>query len=178
MPLTAAQKTTLKAAIEANTTVLAFSGGNAQINTVFNAASLNAGDAQLIAEHYNLFGPANTHTAWKTSVTITQIGDKINGTELAGLSSLNSTRLQTVVALSSAGVNPSLVDRRQFFDDIFSGAGGATTRANLLALWKRLCRNVEKVFATGTGSDASPATLTFEGTITGNDVSDLHGLPD
>jgi hypothetical protein len=178
MALTPAQKLTLKTHVEANTTVLAFGAGNQQINTVFNAASLNAGDAQLIAEYYNLLGPANTHTVWKTLVTITQVGDKINGTELAGLSSLNSTRLQTVVILSAGGVNPSLLDRRQFFDDIFSGAGGATTRANLLALWKRLCRNVEKVFATGTGSDASPATLVFEGSVSGNDISDLHGLPD
>ncbi len=59
---------------------------------------------------------------------------------------------------AGAGVNPSLADRRQCFDDIFSGAGGATTRANLLALWKRLATFAQKLFSTGTGSDAVPAT--------------------
>lgn len=177
MPLTQAQKLTLRTNIQNNTTVLAFGGGNMTISAAFAQATLGSGDATVIADWYNLFGVANTHTVWKTSVSITQIGDNINGTELAGLSSLNSTRLQTVVVLSSGGVNPSLIDRRQFFDDIFSGAGGVNTRANLLTLWKRLCRNVEKVFTTGTGSDASPATLTFEGTISGNDILDIRGLP-
>jgi hypothetical protein len=70
----------------------------------------------------------------------------------------------------SAGVNPSLIDVRQMFDDIFSGAGGTNTRANLLALWKRLATRGEKIFATGTGSDPSPGTLTFEGNISYQDV--------
>lgn len=177
MSLTSAQKLLLRTDIQNNATVLQFGTGANQINTIFSGASLNAGDAQVIADWYNLFGSATTHTAWKTNVSITEIGDKINGTELAGLSSLNNTRLQTVVILSQQGVNPSMTDRRTFFDDIFSGAGGTQTRANLLALWKRLMTNTEKVLSTGTGSDASPATLSFEGSISGNDISDIHGLP-
>jgi hypothetical protein len=178
MPLNSdAQKLTLRTHIQANATVLAFSGGAMAISAAFAQPTLDAGDAGVIADWYNLTGAAGTHTAYKSNVSITQVGDKINGTELAGLSSLNSTRLQTVVVLSAGGVNPSLADRRQFFDDIFSGAGGQITRASLLALWKRLVRNVEKVFATGTGSDASPATLTFEGSVNGNDIQDIHGLP-
>jgi hypothetical protein len=175
--MTPAQKATLRTHILANATQLPFGGGTASIATVFGAASLGAGDAALIADHYNGFGAAGTHTVWKTGVGITEVGDAINGTELAGLSSLNNTRLQTLVALSANGINPTLANRRQFFDDVFSGAGGVNTRAALLVLWKRLCRVVEKVFATGTGSDASPATLTFEGTVSGNDISDIHGLP-
>ena len=72
--------------------------------------------------------------------------------------------------LSPSGVNPSLAERRAFFDEVFSVAAGATTRAQLLALWKRPATRTEKIFATGTGSDASPATLTFEGSISGTDV--------
>jgi hypothetical protein len=37
-------------------------------------------------------------------------------------------------------------------------------------LWKRLASRVEQLFATGTGSDAVPATLGFEGPISVNDV--------
>jgi hypothetical protein len=69
-----------------------------------------------------------------------------------------------------AGVNPSLPDCRQFFDDIFSGAGGTNTRANLLALWKRLATRAEKLYATGTGSDPSPAVMVVEGAISYQDV--------
>lgn len=113
----------------------------------------------------------STFVVWKTKVTVEEVGNKINGTELAGLTSLNHTRLQTVVALSQNGVNPSLADRRAFFDDIFSGAGGAITRANLLALWKRLATNAERVFCTGTGTDPAPGLLVFEGRVSISEVS-------
>jgi hypothetical protein len=37
-------------------------------------------------------------------------------------------------------------------------------------LWKRLATRAEALYATGTGSDGSPAILTFEGRITPLDV--------
>lgn len=144
MPLTPAQLTTLKSFI-------------ANPANGLNGFPQNSDGAFAVAAAMNQQASPDW-TVWRKLVTITEVGDKINGTELAGLSSLNSTRLQTVVILSQAGVNPSLIDRRQFFDDIFSGAGGATTRANLLALWKRLATVAQKLFSTGTGSNASPAT--------------------
>jgi hypothetical protein len=107
---------------------------------------------------------------WKTLVTLPEVGDNTVATELAGLTSLNLTRLQTILMFSPGGLNPSLADRRDFFDDVYSGAGGAQTRAKLLALWKRSATRAEKLFATGTGSDAVPATLTFEGFLTYQDV--------
>ncbi len=42
-------------------------------------------------------------------------------------------------------------------------------------MWKRTATRGEKVFATGTGSDASPATLNYEGAISYNDVKDAMG---
>jgi hypothetical protein len=132
--------------------------------------------AVAIANAYNL-NASPAFTVWKTNVAITQIGDKFNGTELAGLTTGNQERLQTIAQYSAAGVNPSLADRRQFFDDVFSGAGGAITRPALLALWKRLARRGEKLYATGTGSDAQPATLVFEGLITSDEVQVARELP-
>jgi hypothetical protein len=113
-------------------------------------------------------------TVWKTSVSLNAIGDKINGNELEGLASLPMTRLQTIALFSPQGVNPSLADRRAFFDGVFSGAGGAGTRAALLVLWKRTARRIEKIFATGTGSDASPATMTVEGAIDGGHIGEAR----
>jgi hypothetical protein len=169
MALTSSQYTALKADIAANTNTVSFGGADIQIRNL-----PNTGDANVeVAAWYNGAASPN-YTVWKKLVSITEIGDKIDGGELAGLSSLNNTRLQTVVMLSQAGVNPSLEDRRQFFDDIFSGAGGVTTRANLLALWKRLATRAQKLFSTGTGSDASPATTATNVddafTLTGSDV--------
>lgn len=159
MALTVAQLQALKADVMANTGTIpagqpwtdAFAG--VAVNAVPDTASGNAA----VAAYYNQ--PAlPSWTTWRKSVTIVEVGNNLNGNDLSGLSSLNHTRLQTVVMLSQAGIDASLPDRRQFFDDIFSGTGGATTRAQLLVLWKRLASRAQKLFSTGTGSDAAPAT--------------------
>ena len=162
MALTSAQLQTLKADIAANSDL------NSQPNT-------SDGNFE-VARLYNLqAGPA--FTVWKTSVPIGTVGQSFNGTELAGLTTANQTRLQSIAMYLAAGVNPSKADVRQFFDDIFSGAGGANTRTALLVIWKRLATRAEKLFATGTGSDASPATLTFEGNVSPQDVANARNLP-
>ncbi len=151
----------------------------AQLQTLKTWLTANASGQtdEMAAALLNAVATGPNNVAWKTSVTIQAVGDKVNGSELAGLTSLNVTRLQVVIQLSPGGVNPSLADRRQFFDDIFSGAGGATTRASLLALWKRTATVGEKLFWTGTGSDASPATLGPEGLVTVTNVSEARNQP-
>ena len=152
MILTSTQLSTLKAWIVANR------------SSAYDQATVN--------ELNTLASP--DFTVFKTNVSMKRVGDNFVGTELAGLSSLNHTRLQTVVILSTTGVNPSLSDRRAFFNDIFSGAGGVNTRAQLLTLWKRLATVGEKLFATGTGSDASPATMSSR--IINDDLVYTEGL--
>lgn len=74
--------------------------------------------------------------------------------------------------------NPSLANVRQAFSDIFSGSGNAAAnRTHLLAVGRRKANRFEKLFATGVGSTASPATLgiglggvTLEGMITSDEV--------
>lgn len=144
MPLTSSQLTVLKADILANSDLNSIpntSDGNVAVAALYNAAA----------------SPA--WTVWKTAVPIGDVGKNINGAELAGLSTLNNTRIQTLCVLLQGGVNPSLSDQRFFWDDIFSGAGGTNTRAALLILWKRTATRVQKLFSTGTGSNAAPATL-------------------
>ena len=153
--MTPAQLTTLKAAIAAETDV------------AFVAFRLG-GSTGSMAEWYSLPDPA--FVVWKTNVSVNSVGDNMVGTEFAGLTSLNATRLQTIAQYSPSGINPSMADRRQFFDDVFSGAGGVLTRAKLLILWKRMALRGEKLYATGTGTDTTPATLAFEGRITNSDV--------
>lgn len=155
--LTTAQLATLAAHIRANT------------DPAVVAALANGADNE-IARLYNL-DAVPAFVVWRTNVTNDELGDAMNGTEVAGLSSLNMQRLQVLAAYSGGSQNMSRADRRSAFDQVFSGAGGATTRAAMAVLWKRNARLVEKVFATGTGSTGSPATLVYEGTISGDDVS-------
>lgn len=112
-------------------------------------------------------------TVWKTSAQTEQIMNAINGVSLAALQTAESNVLISVIAaFQNSGLDPSVSDKRQLFDDLFAGAANnnGTTRANLLALWKRLATEGEQVYATGTGSDADPADLVVEGDITRQEV--------
>lgn len=113
---------------------------------------------------------APAFTVWKSMAKIGEIGQGFDSGELGNRSAADSQRLQTIAVYRAAGINPSIAGDRAFFDDIFSAAGGVITRANLLALWKRSALRIEKLFATGTGSVAVPATLVVEGTVTSNDI--------
>jgi len=162
MPLSNQQLQTLKTDIAADPTL--------------SSKPLTSAGASDIAAAYNV-AASPAFTVWKTLVTINEVGKKLNGAELAATSSLNQTRLQTIALYLAGGVNPSLADNRAFFDDIFSGAGGTITRPALLALWKRLATRGEKLYATGTGSDAAPATLVVEGSISSEQVQLARELP-
>lgn len=159
MTLTTAQKNTLKADILADP---ALSAQVAAQNWDSIAATYSAVIAAFIV--------------WKNEVTIRQTGQVFNGPEWAGMTTANHTRLQSV-AQYLMSYSPAIQGVRDMFNDIWSGAGGANTRAALLVLWKRSATRVEKLFAQGTGSDASPATLVVEGTVTAQNISDaMNGL--
>jgi hypothetical protein len=110
---------------------------------------------------------------WRTEVTLNEVGRTFNPADLAGLTSLNTARLQNLAAWLQTGVNPSVAEVRQFFDDIFSGAGGAATRAALLILWRRKATRLEKIFASGAGTTVAPSLLVVEGTLP---YTELGGL--
>lgn len=175
--LTLAQLQTLKTDIAGNTTAVP-SGlpecanlVGLAVNALPNATDPNA----CIAAVYNLAN-SPAFTVWKTKVPKVTVGETFNAAELAGLTSLNTQRLQNLAAWLDT-INPSLLTVRTFFDDVFSGAGGTNTRAALLILWKRLASRFERLYATGTGSDPSPATLVVEGTLSGATVGNARNLP-
>lgn len=153
--LTTAQLAVMKADILADGTLNAFPNtgdGNSAIADLYNAQA------------------APTFTVWKSNVSIVATGQAYDGAEWAGMTTANHTRLQTVAQWLPGGYNASTASVRAMFNDIWSGAGGTVTRASLLVLWKRTSTRVEKLFATGTGSDAVPATLVWEGRISYQEV--------
>lgn len=78
---------------------------------------------------------------------------------------------------TSLTVNPSLPNVRQGIADIFSGANNnaPAQRTHLLAMARRKANKLERLFATGTGSTASPGTVTIEGSIGYYEVYDAMG---
>lgn len=134
----------------------------------YNNLPKNSDTADFIAKELNK-AATPAFIVWKTAVPKNEVGKAFIASALAAITAGNNDKLANFAAWNDV-VNPSRLDQRAFFDDVFSVAAGATTRAALLALWKRPATTVEKLFATGTGSDAVPASMVFEGFISYQDV--------
>ena len=122
----------------------------------------NSDGAFFIASIYNLTAdPA--FTVWKTDVPTAECKTGMMWTEYIGRSA--GERDAWKFMLANGTINAADVNIRQGIADVFSGPQGAMTRANLLAIAKRFATRAEKLFAVGAGTDASPATMGFEGTL-------------
>jgi hypothetical protein len=147
----------------------------AQLTTVRTFACADTGTARpmvLAGDTAGVRGWLNTAGAfivWRTNVTNDELGDAMNGTEVAGLSSLGMQRLQVLSAYSGGSQNMARADRRAAFDAVFSGAGGVNTRAAMAVLWKRSALRVEQALATGTGTTGTPGLTTWEGLMSETD---------
>lgn len=155
MALTPAQQTTLANAIKASTDPV--------VQTAYQI-----GDAVTLANWVN---SASTTVVWKSFVPKAQVGKAFVATAIAAITAGNNDKLSSYALWNPEGVDPSRADTRAFFDDIFSVTAGASTRAALLALWKRFATQAERLFVTGTGTDQTPALLGWEGTLSVTEVS-------
>jgi hypothetical protein len=168
-----------------DTTQLTTLGNHIRANSDV-AALLSSGNLGGIRDHYN--GAASPgFWVWENAVPAGAVGDAISLKDLGNLIAANAERLQaafTLVGVNSGNFHATDPDTRAFFADMFSGAAGTTTRPKLLAVWQRQATVAEKVFATGTGTEATgeiddgtglpaggdPATLVWEGAVSTGQV--------
>jgi len=167
MTLTDPQKLTLKNFILGDVTLNAFP------NTEDGADS--------IAKELNKIATPD-FTVWRTDVPMGELIDNIVVESLRALPVAEGTALQTlVIAHDTNGLNVSVMSTRDVFLEasgnsaFFTGgqSSNPATRTQLTTLFKRLALLIEQVFAdttNGNGADATPAKLTFEGTISRQDV--------
>lgn len=156
MPLTATQKTTLKAYIDA-TPALAAQPNNADGHFAI-AAALNLSSS-----------PA--FTVWRTAVPIDEIMS--NGFVWTSVDGLTVGKARIWDWMSRLGVvNPSRPNIRQGLADAF-GAGSAMG-LGILPHLKRIATIAEQLLATGTGTDAAPATMGWEGLLTYQDIEEVR----
>ena len=137
----------------------------AEIDPIF-ATYRTQGSTGQMAEWFNQ--PSAT-VVWKTSVPKNEVGKAFQATALAAITAGNNDKLANFAAWNDV-IDPSRADQRGFFNDVFSVAAGATTRAALDELWRRFATRGERIFAVGTGTTLAPSTLEFEGQITNDDV--------
>jgi hypothetical protein len=170
MPLTTAQLATLKTHLAANTNQVLYGG----VLTAINAVPNNPDGNFAIAGWYNLTA-SPAWRVWRTNVPVKDCKKATTWTEYIGRS--QGERDAWGFILSNGIVDASDPNVRQGILDCFSGPSGANTRAALTAIAKRDSTNAEKVLSTGTGSDATPATMGFEGNLSYQDVESARNLP-
>lgn len=164
MPLTDAQLATFKADILANTDPAV-------------VTALGNGDAGSIAAWYNLDASPD-FWAWKEKLPEEDIyrltspnATTWDWTFFAGMTGGEQNAWARMLG-PSACLEMSLPQVRSGLDAIYSGPqGGADANAHIKAMGRELASNAEKLFASGTGSTADPATRTFTGLISHSDVS-------
>lgn len=165
MALTTAQLQALKTDINADAS--------------FNTLKTTPDGRNAIAAAYNAAASPD-FWVWRTAVTENELVNttSVDGTTFnwtgAGFIS-RTVGEQTAWARLfgiSGSVNPSLANVRQAFADILSGATAPApaNRTHLLTIARRKATRLEKLFATGTGSTASPGTMGFEGSISYTDI--------
>lgn len=155
MPLSPSQLVTLKAEIDADPALSAFPNNNDGNFAV--AAALNiAANPEFIV--------------WKTAVSPDEI--MRNGMDWTRVDNLSVGKARIWEWMTRLGTfNPSRANIRAGIDATWVGtAADLAVRAVVYTHCKRAATRAEKLFATGTGSDASPGTLTFEGKLSSDDV--------
>jgi hypothetical protein len=164
------QQATLKAAILADATLNALPNnpdGAFEIARLLDAPSSPAFIVwrTSVSEHEITGKAGPTGTTWSWPAYIARSIQEQNGW---------ARMLNT-----SLTMNPSLANVRQGMADIFSGSTNSAPaqRAHLTAVSKRTATKAEKIFASGTGTDATPATMTFEGRLSYDDVQAARNLP-
>lgn len=149
--LSAQQLATLKAFILADPTLSQFTPGS--------------DGAYAIAAIINL-PAAPDFIVWKTNVVIDDImRNGMNWTRVDNLTNGSKWRIwEWMTRLGT--IDASKVNIRAGIDATWVGtAADLAVRASVYTHCKRKASVVEKILATGTGSDADPATMGWEGTI-------------
>jgi hypothetical protein len=142
---------------------------------------LNGLGEDAIAVYYNA---ASASIVWRTDVTRAEIyhqtsneGTTWNWTTYKS-QSVTEQNAWTQMFMGDVA-NFSLPNLRAGVDAIFSGAGAsAAQRAHVAAIAKRAARRVEALATNPIGGTMqTPSVLTFEGTVSAQDISDVMNLP-
>lgn len=164
MSLTPAQLQTLKAAIASDPVLAAIPQTADGAFEVKDALNLDVAPAFIV---------------WRTRVTqdaIMQNG--FDWTRVDNLAAGPARVWEWLFANADRSINPSKANVRAGIEAVWKGvAADLAVRAAVYVHCKRNATRAEKLFATGAGTDATPATLVFEGNLGYQDVLDAWAQP-
>lgn len=133
------------------------------------SACITAGDDGCLVNYLN---SESFFVVWKTQLNETDIinSDGFNFTLVDGLTTGKRDEWSNFI-FKNGYCNPSKVNIRAGIADVWSGtAAKNAVQAVILELSKRNATIAESVLATGTGSNAVPGLLTFEGSVSFQDA--------
>lgn len=163
--LTAQQLPAMKAAIAAETDP-AFVGYRTNGQTPLMAAFFNEAKSPAV-------------TVWRTSVAQDEITQ--NGFDWVRVDNLTVGKARIwewMFSNAERVINPSKANVRAGIDEAWKGtAADLAVRAAVYVHCKRPATRGEALYCTGAGTDAAPALLVFEGSITDADISAALSLP-
>lgn len=143
---------------------------------ILSALPPSSDSAFQIADVYNQ-PEANTWIVWKSFVTQDEIMQNgMDWTRIDNLSVGKARIWDWMFKNSAQAINPSKANIRAGIDATWVGtASDLAVRAAVYVHCKRQATRLEKILSSGTGSDASPATMGYEGLISYSDVKDAMG---
>jgi hypothetical protein len=120
-----------------------------------------------LAEYLNKTRWTPEFIVWRTNTSIESILS--NGFTWSAVDTLTVGKARIWEWMSALGyINASKPNVRQGLQDCFG-----SSQPNLAAHLKRPALIIEKLLATGTGTTASPATMSWEGPVSMNDMVDV-----
>lgn len=136
------------------------------------ANALVTGDDVFVANFYNVLASPD-YIVWRTDVSQDEIMQ--NGFDWVQVDNLSvgAARIwEWLFDNESNTINASKANVRAGIDECWKGTAAKLAVRNAVYLHlKRKANLIEKLFATGTGSDASPAVMGFEGELNYTDAS-------
>jgi len=145
-------------------------------DAVLSAIPQNSDGAYALSDALKVI-PSPAFVVWKTTVSIDEI--MRNGMDWARVDNLSVGKARIWDWLSRLGsFDASRINIRAGIDAAWVGtAADLAVRAQVYIHCRRPANILEKLFATGTGSDASPATMAVgvEGSIHGSQLKDEMG---
>ncbi len=132
-------------------------------------AQWNAQQIDTIVSAYNA-AAVPAFIVWKPSLDAEMYRETIVWTELTGRTAGERDMFSFLTGGGTMALACNRATTRQAVNDAFSGAGGVNTRTALIAACKRPATRFERLYTTGTGSDATPGQVPVEGPLTAGDV--------
>lgn len=143
---------------------------------VLNAFPLNTDGAWFISQTINA-SATPAFIVWRTELPVEEI--MRNGMDWARVDNLSVGKARIWDWMSRLGtINPSKPNIRAGIDATWVGTAlDLAVREAVYVHCKRPATLGENILATGTGTDASPATMGYEGDISYTDIDNARHLP-